>query len=57
MKQHEIIGKIRDRIEQCRRLARSTNDRRTADALNQMAEEGEADIARILAEKGEAGSL
>ena len=41
---------MRGRVEQCRRLARATTDDRTAKVLNQIADEGEADIARILAE-------
>lgn len=49
MEQDELIRKMRGRVEQCRRLARSTTDERTADILNQMADEGEADIQRLLA--------
>lgn len=50
MKQDELIAKMRGRVEQCRRLARSTTDERTASVLNQMADEGEADIKRLLTE-------
>ena len=41
---------MQGRVDQARRLARSTTDSRTAEILNQMAEEGEADIKRLLAE-------
>jgi len=50
MENAEIIAKMRGRVEQCRRLARSTTDDHTRMVLNQMADEGEADIARLLAE-------
>jgi len=52
MEADELIGKMRARVEKCRRLARSCLDTQTADALNQMADEGEADINRLLAERG-----
>ena len=42
---------MRARIAQCRRLAKSTTDARTRDVLNQMAEEGEADLRRLEAER------
>jgi hypothetical protein len=42
---------MRARISQCRRLANSTTDARARDALNQMAEEGEADLRRLEAER------
>jgi hypothetical protein len=48
--QEDLIGKIRGRVEQCRRLARSITDEHASTALNKMADEGEADIARLLAE-------
>jgi hypothetical protein len=48
----ELIKKIRGRVEMCRRLAGSTTDRRAADILRQMADEGEADIKPLLAESG-----
>ena len=50
VEQGELITKMRGRVEQCRRLARSTTDTRTAEILNQMADEGEADIKRLLDE-------
>jgi hypothetical protein len=50
MDQAEVIRKIRGRVEQCRRLAKSTTDERTALVLIQMADEGEADINRMISE-------
>lgn len=50
MERDEIVKKMRGRVETCRRLAKSTSDQRTVDILNQMADEGEADIKRLLAE-------
>lgn len=47
----EVIAKMRARVEQCRRLARTTNDARTAEILRQMADEVEADIAKLEAEQ------
>lgn len=46
----ELISKMMSRVERCRRLAQSTTDGQTATVLDQMADEGEADIARLLAE-------
>jgi hypothetical protein len=45
------LDHMRDRIERCRRLASYVNDPRTTEALLQMAQEGEADLARLLAER------
>jgi len=45
------LANIRARVTQCRRLAESITDARAAAILRQMAEEGEADIARINAER------
>ena len=50
MESKELIAKMRGRVDQCRRLAASTTDTRTADILRGMAEEGEADIKRLLEE-------
>ena len=51
----ELIAKMRGRIDQCRRLARSTTDEHAARILQQMADEGEADLAKLIAaEDGEA---
>ncbi len=46
----ELAGKMRGRIEQCRRLAKTTTDARAAQILRQMADEGEADLQKLLAE-------
>ena len=50
MDRAELINKMRGRVEQCRRLAKGATDARTAQILNQMADEGEADILRLLDE-------
>jgi hypothetical protein len=50
MQRDELIRKIRGRVEMCRKLATSVADNRTADTLRQIADEGEADITRLLAE-------
>jgi hypothetical protein len=42
---------MRQRIEQCRRLAKYVNDPRTTEALLEMARQGEEDLARLLAER------
>ena len=51
MEREDLIKKMRGRVEMCRRLARGSTDDATIEALTQMAEEGEADIRRLLAEK------
>lgn len=50
----DVVTNIRARIERCRRLAASTTDRQVATVLLQMADEGEADLARLSSEDGEA---
>lgn len=45
------LQNMRERIERCRRLAEYANDPRTTEALLQMAEQGEIDLARLLAER------
>lgn len=50
----EVIAHIRGRIEKCRRLADMILDKEAAAALRQMADEGEADIQRLLAAKQDA---
>lgn len=50
MERDELIAKMRSRVERCRRLARSTIDEQAAKVLNEMADEGEADIERLLAQ-------
>ena len=51
MERAELIAKMRSRVLRCRQLAGSTTDSRTATILRSMADEGEADIARLLAEE------
>ena len=51
MERNELIAKMRSRVDQCRRLARGTTDAHTAKILHQIADEGEADITRLLTEK------
>lgn len=43
----DVVANIRSRVERCRRLAASTTDRQVAAVLSQMAEEGEADLAKL----------
>lgn len=50
MEQNELIAKMRGRVDQCRRLADAATDTRTALTLRGMADEGEADIKRLLEE-------
>jgi len=50
MERDELIAKMRGRVAQCRRLAHSTTDERTAKVLREMADQGDADIKRLLAE-------
>jgi len=45
------LDHMRERIDLCRRLARYINDPRTTEALIEMAEQGERDLARLLAER------
>lgn len=42
---------MRGRVEYCRRLAITTADPHTANALIQMAAQGEADIPRLMSEQ------
>jgi hypothetical protein len=48
----EIIANMRARAEQCRRLAAALTDRAAANLVLKMAEEVEADIARLEAGNG-----
>ena len=45
------LDHMRERIERCRRLAKYINDPRTTAALIDMAEQGEIDLARLIAER------
>ena len=47
---------MRERIERCRRLAKYVNDPRTTEALLQMAEQGEIDLARLIEERKARGT-
>jgi len=47
----DTIANMRARVEQCRRLAATITDQRAAGILRQMADEGEQDIKRLLAEQ------
>ena len=51
---NELIAHMRARVDQCRRLAAMITDEKAAAILRRMAEDGEADIARI--EAGESGN-
>jgi hypothetical protein len=51
MMNDEIIANIRSRVQRCRYLAGMINDAQAAEVLRQMAEEGEADIRRLEAER------
>jgi hypothetical protein len=48
----EVRRNMWERIEKCRRLAKYINDPRTTEALLRMADEGEADLARLEADDG-----
>jgi len=48
----ELRRNMRARIDKCRRLAKYINDPRTTEALLKMADEGEADLARLEADDG-----
>ena len=45
------LSHMRARIEQARRLAKYVNDPRTTKALIEMAEQGEIDLAKLIAER------
>lgn len=50
MSREELVRKMRGRVEQCRRLATYVTDEHTKRILDQMADEGEADLRRFLLE-------
>ena len=52
MSDDDLIRKVRNRVEQCRRLAAYVNDPHTKHVLNQMADEGEADLRKFEADHG-----
>jgi hypothetical protein len=45
------LDHMRERIARCRRLAKYINDPRTTEALLQMAEQGEKDLAELIKER------
>jgi len=47
----ELMPAMRGRVDQCRNLAKWINDPSAAKILRQMAEEGEADLKRLKAER------
>ena len=51
-----VIAEMRARVEQCRRLARTTNDAHVAEVLRQMADEVETDIAKLESEQQDRGA-
>lgn len=53
MDREELIKKIQGRVDKARWLARTTTDEKTRVSLLAMADEGAADIARLLAENNE----
>jgi hypothetical protein len=50
------LANMRARIAQCRKLAEMIHNPTARQALLQMAEEGEADLKKLEAERGERGS-
>jgi hypothetical protein len=50
----ELKKNMRARIDKCRRLAKLINDPRTTEALLMMADEGEADLAKLEAAEASA---
>jgi len=53
MSNDELIQKMRGRVAQCRRLAAYVTDPLARQTLNQMADEGEADLHKLIADRGE----
>lgn len=51
------LSNMRARVAQCRRLSETITDAKAAAILRQMADEGEADIARVEAEREAANPL
>lgn len=49
----QLVQKMRGRVTQCRRLAAHVIDEHTRRVLLQMADEGEADLNKYLADHGE----
>ncbi|WP_394443023.1 hypothetical protein ACGGKE_16070 (plasmid) [Sphingobium naphthae] len=57
MEQSELLRRMWGRVDLCRRLAITTTDPHTANALIQMANEGDADIRRLMADRDMSASL
>ena len=57
MDRDELIKKMRGRIDMCLRLAKQINDPQAAQALREMAEEGERDLKALEAERTEAVTI
>ena len=47
------LNHMRQRIEMCRRMARTTHNLEIAKALREMADEGERDLQKLLQEREE----
>ena len=45
------LDHMRQRIEMCRRLARNVSDKETSQMLRDMADQGEIDLEKLLAER------
>lgn len=45
------LDHMRKRIDMCRRLAKNINDAEAAKALREMADQGEIDLKKLLAER------
>ena len=54
MDRMDLIEKMRGRVLLCRNLANATSDPETAAALRRIADEGERDLEKLIAEKTEA---
>lgn len=48
----QTISNMRARVAKCRALAKATSDERTRKTLLQMADEGDADIKRLVDQQG-----
>ena len=51
MDDEELLAKMRARVEQCRRLADMTHNREMRETLLQIANDGEADIRKLEAQR------
>ena len=51
MTDQDPIERMAQRVAQCRRLAASITDKRAAAILKQMAEEGEQDMKKLIAQR------